>query len=119
MIHDLTIGHLDPAGIPLRRRTALKPLEMDVVQRLRKELGSMDSVGNATLGGAKVRFEDGYIIVPWLGGWTNRAAEEFALRLQQETGCLIADMGHRRVVQPEELQGMSGSAVRNQQASSM
>ncbi len=29
MIHELTIGHLDPAGIPKRRRTVLRPLEDD------------------------------------------------------------------------------------------
>ena len=111
MIHDLTIGHLDPAGIPERRRTVLKPLEMDVVNRLLKELGGTDTEGNPTLGGARVRFEDGYVVVPWLGGWTNRISEEFALRMRRETGCLIADLGHRCVIEPEQLQGLDGATV--------
>jgi hypothetical protein len=114
MIHDLTIGHLDPEGIPLRRTTVLKPLELDVVRRLLEELGSTDADGRATLGGAWVGFESGYVTVPWLGGWRNRAAEEFAIRLQRETGCLVADMGHRRVIEQGELQGtisaVAGSA---------
>ena len=53
MIHDLTIGHLDPAGVRVRRSTVLKPLDMEVVDRLLKELGSNDADGNATLGGAR------------------------------------------------------------------
>ena len=112
MIHDLTIGHFDPAGIEVRRRTVLKPLDAQVVNRLLKELGSTDTDGNATLGGAKVRFEDGYIVVPWLGGGTNRVSEEFALRIQRETGCLIADMGHRCVIEPELLAGFNAVANR-------
>jgi hypothetical protein len=111
MIHDLTIGHLDRAGVTVRRRTVLKPLEMDVVNRLLKELGGTDAEGNPTLEGAKVRFEDGTVVVPWLGGWTNRIAEEFALRMQRETGCLIVDLGHRYVVEPDQLQGLSGENV--------
>ncbi len=111
MIHDLTIGHLDPDGVLQRRRTVLKPLEMDVVDRLLKELGGTDSDGHPTLGGARVRVEDGYVVVPWLGGWTNRASEEFALRLQRDTGCLIADLGHRCVIGAEHLRGLAGAIV--------
>ena len=103
MIHDLTIGHLDPDGVALRCSTVLKPLEVDVVSRLLKELGSTDADGNTTLGGAKVRFEDGFIVVPWLGAGPNRVSEEFALRLHSETGCLIADIGHRCIIEPESL----------------
>jgi hypothetical protein len=111
MIHDLTIGHLDPAGIRERRRTVLKPLEKDVVDRLLKELGGTDSDGHPTLGGARVRFEEGYLVVPWLGGWINRVSEEFALRMWRETGCLIADLGHRCVIGPERLQGLDSAPV--------
>ncbi len=111
MIHDLTIGHLDPAAIPLRRKAVLRPLEKDVVDRLLKELGGTDSEGHTTLGGARVRFEDGVVIVPWLGGSTNRTSEEFALRIQRETGCLVADLGHRCLIGPEQLQGLVGGAV--------
>jgi hypothetical protein len=108
MIHDLTIGHLDPAGVALRRRTVIKPLEMDVVNRILHELGGTDAEGNPTLDGAKVRFEEGTVVVPWLGGWTNRISEEFAIRMKRETGCLIADLGHRHVIEPEQLEGRSG-----------
>jgi hypothetical protein len=111
MIHELTIGHLDPAGIASRRRIVLKPLEKGVVNRLLNELGGTDPEGHPTLGGGRVRFEDGLVIVPWLGGWTNRASEEFALRMQRETGCLIADLGHRCLIPPEQLRGLDGEAV--------
>ena len=55
MIHDLTIGHLDPTGVAERRRTVVKPVERDVAHRLLKELGGTDAAGNPTLGGGKVR----------------------------------------------------------------
>ncbi|HZW30553.1 MAG TPA: hypothetical protein VFF52_07595 [Isosphaeraceae bacterium] len=110
MRHDLTLGHLDPGAVTERRRVVVKPLEMDLVHGLLEELGGTDAEGNPTLGGARVRFEQGYIVVPWLGGGTNRVSEEFALRLHKATGCLIADVGHSWVVPPERLQGLSGAA---------
>ena len=111
MIHDLTIGHLDPAGVAQRRRTVVKPVERDVAHRLLKELGGTDAAGNPTVGGGKVRFEDGYLVVPWLGGSANRVAEEFAIRMQRETGCLIADMSHGRIIESDELQGLKGATA--------
>jgi hypothetical protein len=116
MIHDLTIGHLDPAGVSRRRAIVLKPLEREVVHRLLEELGGRDASGHPTLGGGKVRFEDGYLVVPWLGGSANRISEEFAIRLQRETGCLITDMSHCRVIEPEQLQGLNRHEVAAQEA---
>jgi hypothetical protein len=116
MIHELTIGHLDLAGIRERRRTGLKPLEWDVVDRLLRELGGSDAEGRPTLGGARVRWEDGYLVVPWLGRWTNRVSEEFALRKHRETRCLIADLGHRCIIVPEQLQGLNGATVEAREA---
>ena len=91
MLHDLTLGHLDPEAVLGRQRVVLKPLEMNTVRRLLTELGGTDAAGNPTLGGAKVRFEQGNVVIPWLGGSRNRVSEEFALRLHQETGCVIAE----------------------------
>ncbi len=118
MLHNLTIGHLDPAAIISERRVVvLRPLEMDAVHRLLKELGGIDRDGNPTLEGGKVEFRDGYLVGPWrIGGWRNRTAEEFALRLQQETGCVLADREHSRIIEPEELQGRNDKAVTAQQA---
>ncbi len=42
---------------------------------------------------------------------TNRVAEEFALRMQRETGCVIVDVGGYRVVDPVELVGPRGQSV--------
>jgi len=119
MLHDLTLGHLDPEAVTERRRVVLKPLEMDTVRRLLTELGGTDASGHPTLGGAKVRFEQGYVVIPWLGGSRNRVSEEFALRLHQETGCLIADLEHCWVVPLERLPGLNGQAsgMRTAQAS--
>jgi hypothetical protein len=110
MIHRLTLGHLDPAAV--RRDGAavvLKPLEMRAVHRLLAELGRVDSQGNWTLGDDEVTFRDGCIVVHWQGGWRNLVAEEFALRLHQETGCVIADREHGRVIEADQLHGSSSA----------
>jgi hypothetical protein len=31
----------------------------------------------------------------WVGGHCNRVAEEFALQLQKETGCVLTEREHR------------------------
>jgi len=116
MIHDVTIGHFDPASVSQHGTIVLKLLEMHVVHRLLEELGGRDASGQPTLGGGKVRFEDGYLVVPWLCGWANRISEEFAIRLRRETGCLITDMSHCRVIDPEQLQGLNRHAVAAQEA---
>ena len=85
MLHNLTIGHLDPAAIVNERRVAvLRPLEMDAVCRLLAELGVGKKEGGTTIERGRLEFRDGYLVCPWrVGGWCNRTAEEFAIRLQQ------------------------------------
>jgi len=61
MLHNLTIGHFDPAAIVKERRIAiLRPLEMDAVHRLLKELSGMAKDGILTLERGRVEFRDGY-----------------------------------------------------------
>ena len=111
MLHSLTIGHLDPAAVQRRQTLPTKALEMEVVHRILAELGEKDAEGNVTLGGCKVRFENSAVSCLWKSVGTNRVAEEFALRMQKETGCLIADVGGYRVVDPAELLGLNGLVV--------
>jgi hypothetical protein len=100
MLHNLTVGHLDPAPIVSERRIViLRPLERDAVDRLLKELATLDQDGSPRLEGGKVEFREGYLVCPWrIGGWHNRTAEEFVLRLQQATGCVLADREHSRII---------------------
>jgi hypothetical protein len=105
MIHNLTAGHLDKDGAITR------PLDMGVVRKLLTEIGGTDADGGPTLGGWKVRFEDGCVILPWLGGRANRVAEEFALRLHRETGCSLADREHGRLIEPAQLQAATDEAA--------
>ena len=80
---------------------------MDVAWRLLNELGGSDEDRVPTLRRGRVDLRDGYLVCPWhIGGWQNRTAEEFALRLQQETGCTLADREHSRLIEPGELQGL-------------
>jgi hypothetical protein len=113
MLHNLTIGHVDPAAIVNERRVVvLRPLEMDAVHRLLEELGGIDKDGIPTLETGKVEFRDGYLVCPWrVGGWRNRTAEEFAIRLQRETSCILADREHSRVIGPEQLEGLQGTGM--------
>jgi hypothetical protein len=107
MIHRLTLGHLDPAAITRDGgAVVLKHLDMIAVHRLLAELGVVDPQGGWTLDDDDVEFHDGYVVVPWQGGWRNRVAEEFALRLHYETNCLIADRAHGCVIEPAQLQGL-------------
>ncbi len=103
MIHDLTAGHLDPRNV---QGPVLNPIEMRVVRRLLAELAGKHDDGAPTLDGWKVSFEEGCIVLSWKGGKTNRTAEEFALRIQRETGRLIADREHGRIVEPGQLTGL-------------
>jgi hypothetical protein len=107
MLHNLTIGHLDTEAIERERRVhILRPLEMEPVNRLLAELGSKDAEGRPMLGKGKVEIKNGYIVCPWrIGGYSNRVAEQFATRLQQQTGCVLADREHSRIVDAAQFAG--------------
>jgi len=111
MIHRLSLGHLDPEAVCDRKAVVRKPLDMASVHRLLGELGEIDEQGRPTLDGEPVEFHDGYLACRWLGGRPNRTLEEFALRLQRETGCLVADREHGRVIEAQQLQGLNGQTV--------
>jgi hypothetical protein len=111
MLHRLTIGHFDPAAVERRQTVATKALDMEIVDRLLAELGEKDAEGNRTLGGCKVEFQNASVTCLWKAARTNHVAEEFALRMQKETGCLIADVGGYRVVDPTELSGLNGLTI--------
>jgi hypothetical protein len=105
MIHKLTIGHFDVEALKSRRLVVLRPLDMGVVTRLLKEIGQVGEDGRMTLGGHAVEVRDGYIICPWLMAQRVAAAETFARRLHQETGCLLYDAGRRELVTLEQMAG--------------
>jgi hypothetical protein len=92
-----------------RRQTVpTEALETDVVHRRLHELGEKDAEGNVTLGRCKVRFHNAAVSCLWMGGTTNNAAEEFALRMNRETGCLLADVDCGRVIDPGAIAGLNG-----------
>jgi hypothetical protein len=108
MIHNLTIGHLDPDAIDERRAIVLRALDPNIVAKHLTALGKHDNTG-WTLDGMPVEERDGYLVCRWLvGPRRNLVAEEFALRIQKDTGCLIADREHDRVVEPGQLEGLMG-----------
>jgi hypothetical protein len=104
VIHNITAGHFDAEG------AVIKPLDMRTVNRLLDQFGERNTDGAPTLGGWRVRVEGGCVVLPWKGGRTNRMAEEFALRLQRETGCILADREHGRLINPDDLAGEKKAA---------
>lgn len=104
MIHNLTMGHLDPAQIEKRQALVLRTLDDKLVKRLLAEMCDRDSEGRDTLDGLLVEYKDGCVVARWLvGSYRNRKAEELAVRLHRMTGCVIADREHGRLIDPEEL----------------
>jgi hypothetical protein len=98
MIHDLTIGHLEPAALRERRVVAIRPLDPATVARVL-----------AGFPGLKVEECEGYVVAPWHGREDGERGEAFAARLQAETGCLAADRRNGRIVELGRLAGRAAS----------
>jgi hypothetical protein len=103
MIHKLTIGHLDPDAVRERRVVLTRPLDMGVVARLLRAFGETDREGHPTLGGLRVEIKDGYVVCPWLMTRPVPGVAEFALRLQEETGCVLADVNCCAIIDRKHL----------------
>ena len=71
---------------------------MALAMQVLREVGSIDEQGRFWLGEARVDFRDGYLVCPWLGSYRHRLVEDFAWRLQSLTGCAVADVPHREVI---------------------
>src|SRR6516165_8277803 len=107
MIHRLTIGHLDPDAVRERRVVVTRPLDMGIVTPLLREFGEPDEAGRPTISGRPVEIHDGYIVCPWLMPSPIPGVAEFALKLQEQTGCLLAEVGSAVVVDRDLLLSQS------------
>lgn len=103
MLHKLAMGHFDVEAMNDHRLVVMRPLDMDVVTRLLREVGDVDDDGRARLGGHAVEFKVGYIVCPWIMPEWVEVTEEFARRLCHETGCVKFDVGRREVVPIDRL----------------
>jgi hypothetical protein len=101
MIHRLTLGYLDPNAVVKGQTIVLRSLDMNLVQELLQEIGEVNEKGQVTLGGLPVQIDKDTVVCPWLVPGHNRKAEQFARRLTEETGCLMADIGSRKIVTVE------------------
>ena len=100
MIHDLTVGHLDPEALRECAAVAVTPLDETAVRRVLAEFP-----------GIKADHRDGCLILPWHGFGPVGVSEAFALRIHELTGCLIADRRNGRLIEPEALSGKKRAAV--------
>ena len=107
MIHRLTIGHLDPDAVRERRVVVTRPLDMGFVTPLLREFGEPDEAGRPNISGRPVEIHDGYLVCPWLMPSPIPGVAEFALRLQEQTGCVLADVNRATVVDRELLLSQS------------
>jgi hypothetical protein len=107
MIHHLTIGHLDPDAVRERRMVVTRPLDMGIVASLLREFGATDEAGRPTIGDLRVEVHDGYLVCPWLMPGPIPGVAEFALKLQEQTGCVLADVHHAVVVDRDLLLSQS------------
>jgi hypothetical protein len=107
MIHRLTIGHLDPDAVAQRRVVVTRPLNMGIVTSLLREFGEPDEAGRPTISGRPVEIHDGYLVCPWLMPSPIPGVAEFALKLQGQTGCVLADVNRATVVDRELLLSQS------------
>jgi hypothetical protein len=87
VIHELTIGHLDPHAILNQVAVSVHPLDEPTVARVLVEFP-----------GLKIERRAGYVIAPWHGKEDGERGEAFAIRLRTETGCLVADRRNGRIV---------------------
>jgi hypothetical protein len=101
MLHKLTIGHLDPDAVAQRRVVVTRPLDMGIVTPLLREFGETDEAGRPTIGGLRIEIHDGYLVCPWLMPNPVPGAAELALKLQEQTGCVLAELGSAVVVDRE------------------
>lgn len=107
MIHRLTIGHLDPDAVAQRRVVVTRPLDMGIVTPLLRAFGDPDEAGRPTISGRPVEIHDGYLVCPWLMPSPIPGVAEFALKLQEQTGCVLADVTRATVVDRELLLSQS------------
>jgi hypothetical protein len=74
----------------------------------------------AASGSLQAEFRGGCVIAAWwVGADRNRVAEEFAIRLQRETGCQIIDREHGRMVERcnwKDAAGLDGAKTSSGQA---
>jgi hypothetical protein len=107
MLHKLTIGHLDPDAVRERRVVVTRPLDMGIVTRLLGEFGATDEAGRPTIDGRPIELHDGYLVCPWLMPNPVPGVAEFALKLQEQTGCVLAEVRSAVVVDRELLLSQS------------
>ena len=75
---------------------ATQPLDdMGIVSRL---LGEFGETGRPTIGGSQIELHDGYLVCPWLMPSPVPGIAEFALRLQEEIGCVLTDADRCTIV---------------------
>lgn len=102
MLHLLTAGHLDEAAALRATLRVLRPLDERVLARLLDEFRDRDSAV-PTFEQQPVTVAGGCVRCPWYTPRVNVTSIRFLLALQANTGCVVADIEHGRIVDAAEL----------------
>jgi hypothetical protein len=80
---------------------------MKIVTPLLREFGETDDAGRPPIGGLWIEMHDGYLVCPWLMPNPVPGVAEFAVALQEQTGCVLAEVGSAVVVDRDSLLSQS------------
>src|SRR5438132_739464 len=95
LVHYVTVGHFDPARGLARGQKPLRPIDLDLVNRL--------LAGYPREVAALVKIQDGYARCQWAPAprETGQLVYAFAYRLAQEAKCVASENGRRITYPPE------------------
>lgn len=102
MRHFLTVGHLDEDAVRQCRVAVLTPLDADVLERWLQQYRD-PGTPDVTFENTPVLLQDGAVRCTWYAPRLIATSIRFVLSLQAETGCVIADIEHGRVIPTDEL----------------
>ena len=105
MFHNLHVGFLDPIHVVHREVRVVRAFPPDPLHALLSKYGDITPNGTVSFLGERVFVDDGYVVCPWLHIGENLATVRFALEaIDAFPGCIVADLGHGRVVERGELE---------------
>src|SRR5262245_38524273 len=103
MLHFLTAGHIDEAAAQRGELRILAPIDEAVFARLVDEYRDKPASNEINFEQKRVSLNQGSVRCPWYMPRINLTSIKFILALQAETGCVIADIEHGRIVTTAEL----------------
>ncbi|APR83383.1 Hypothetical protein A7982_08732 [Minicystis rosea] len=103
--HYLTMGYLAPINIRGRHVVVLRPLDPDIVMPLVEQFADVAGAPELKFGGMPVDLQGGVVRCALYNPGLIRSVVELALKLQEATRCVVADVEHGREFDAPHLRG--------------